>query len=671
MSRPWHVWLTFAICLAVVLASVGWLSIKALEADQAEADAHRQAAQDENVRLALWRMDSQMTPLVAQESARPYFLYNAFYSVATAKNSAIKGGGKTVTPPSSNPSPLMTETSPLVLLHFQFESTGPVTSPQCPTGRFEQLAVPDFLSPEQYADNEKCLAGLKKDLKPEVLLAQLPPPEPAMSLPAIFEQNSLGNNTSNNFTQYLPNSNNSSLTLNQSAPNQPAVNQPAFQQASPNAPSQAEPPNPDRNDAAQQQRQQAQSDNTIQPMYGYQPQSLAQSSQRGQLEFENRRRSFAQSNTVAQSAGINNGGFVSFSGAPGEVQMSMMTPVWMGTDLILARRVCIEDRNLVQGCLLNWPQIKSQLLAAVSDLLPEADLKEDTSADLSGSVWRLASLPVRLIPGPLANFVPTTLSSVKLSLLIAWGTMLAAILAGVFLLHAVMALSERRAAFVSAVTHELRTPLTTFRMYAEMLSQGMVREESDRRSYLETLRVEADRLTHLVTNVLAYARLEKGRPGGRLERITIEKLLDVATARLADRASQAGLSIAIESSDGVARRSVSADPAIVEQILFNLVDNACKYASTAADKTLHLSARANGANITIRLRDHGPGVSTAGQRRLFQPFHKSATEAANSAPGVGLGLALSKRLAREMGGDLRYEANGDGACFALSLPFAC
>ena len=65
---------------------------------------------------------------------------------------------------------------------------------------------------------------------------------------------------------------------------------------------------------------------------------------------------------------------------------------------------------------------------------------------------------------------------------------------------------------------------------------------------------------------------------------------------------------------------------------------------------------------------HGGGVSPAEQRRLFQPFRKSARDASHSAPGVGLGLALSQRLARDMRGDLRYEPTPDGACFALSLP---
>jgi signal transduction histidine kinase len=207
-------------------------------------------------------------------------------------------------------------------------------------------------------------------------------------------------------------------------------------------------------------------------------------------------------------------------------------------------------------------------------------------------------------------------------------------------------------------------------MYAEMLGEGMVREESDRRHYLDTLRVEADRLTHLVANVLAYARLERGRPGGRIETMTVQRLVELASERLAGRAAQAQLRLSVEVPDAVSNLGVRADPAAVEQILFNLVDNACKYAASATDRTLHLSAHADNGRVSIRLRDHGDGIDSQDQRRLFQPFHKSAKDAANSAPGVGLGLALSQRLARDMGGDLRYEGSSGGACFALTLPSA-
>ena len=97
------------------------------------------------------------------------------------------------------------------------------------------------------------------------------------------------------------------------------------------------------------------------------------------------------------------------------------------------------------------------------------------------------------------------MSPIFLSLGIAWACVLLAATAVAGLLAGVMRLSARRASFVSAVTHELRTPLTTFQMYAEMLADGMVPEESKQKEYLATLRAEAGRLIHLVENVLAYA----------------------------------------------------------------------------------------------------------------------------------------------------------------------
>ena len=114
---------------------------------------------------------------------------------------------------------------------------------------------------------------------------------------------------------------------------------------------------------------------------------------------------------------------------------------------------------------------------------------------------------------------------------------------------------------------------------------------------------------------------------------------------------------------------VRADPGAVEQIVFNLVDNACKYAVSAEDKRIHVACTVGEKSVSITVRDHGPGVNKEEGTRLFKPFRKSAQAAADSAPGVGLGLTLSRRLARAMGGDLTVEA-GEGATFALGLPRA-
>jgi signal transduction histidine kinase len=262
---------------------------------------------------------------------------------------------------------------------------------------------------------------------------------------------------------------------------------------------------------------------------------------------------------------------------------------------------------------------------------------------------------------------------VQVSLLVAWACVLLAALAAGVLLRGTLALSERRAAFVSAVTHELRTPLTTFKMYSEMLAEDMVPDAAQRKSYLDTLCSEASRLSHLVENVLAYARLERGSARQRLEHVTLGELIERVKPRLTQRADQAEMKLVTDADAPALQTSVQVDVAAVEQILFNLVDNACKYAAPAAtERVIHLEAlpaEGQGRFAMLRVRDHGQGLSAEAARRLFQPFSKSATEAARTAPGVGLGLALCRRLSRNLGGELRWDASvRDGACFVLTLP---
>src|SRR6185503_9811334 len=139
---------------------------------------------------------------------------------------------------------------------------------------------------------------------------------------------------------------------------------------------------------------------------------------------------------------------------------------------------------------------------------------------------RLATLPVRLLPGAAAAASPPAFSPTRLSLLGLWTCALLAVVAAAVLLRGVMALSERRRVFVSAVTHELRTPLTTFRLYTDMLAQGMVTTEEKRRQYDE--------------------RLDSGRGGGVRESFDLGALVESATERLRERVAGAGLGLAFE-----------------------------------------------------------------------------------------------------------------------------
>jgi signal transduction histidine kinase len=596
MRRTRLLWLAFLICLAVVLTAMGWISAMALRLEEAEAQARRRTQLEERVRSALWRMDTALAPILAGESARPHFAYKSFFSLERAYgkmfNRAYVGGEILV------PSPLLTEESPYVLVHFEFEPDGRLTSPRDPPRTNRDLALSRKLvasdSIERARAGLQAVARLTDRGKLIAVLPQCPPVPEVVVAP--------WGNTDNRFAQQQP---------------------------------------------IPQQRRAAQND---------------------QQAFDYNSRSQVVQNTSALAQ--NNIGSLDPAVASTDLGGALMSPLWIDGHLLLARRVSIRGEECVQGCLLDWETIRGQLLDSVSELLPGAALEPVTDLESADDSRLLAALPVRLVPAALPIEPSGPTSPIRLALIVAWACVLVAAAAVAALLFGVVRLSERRAAFVTAVTHELRTPLTTFHMYTEMLSEGMVRDASQRQTYLDTLRIEASRLSHLVENVLAYARLERGRTNGRIEAVAVERLLAPADGRLADRAQQAGMELLVEADDAVRETAVEANPSAVEQVLFNLVDNACKYASGAADKRIHLVAERNGRAVRLTVRDHGPGVNRPMARRLFRPFSKTAHEAANSAPGVGLGLALSKRLARDMGGKLQVEECRDGACFVLTLPVA-
>ena len=253
------------------------------------------------------------------------------------------------------------------------------------------------------------------------------------------------------------------------------------------------------------------------------------------------------------------------------------------------------------------------------------------------------STPVRL-PASIASR-----AGLARVLVLGWTIVLTAVALAVLAALALLRLDRRRAAFVAAVTHEMRTPLTTFRLYTDLLADGAVTDPADQQTYFRTLRAQSVRLASLVNNVLTFARLER-RQRIALETTPVAALLERCLPHLQDRAALDEMSVAWTPGDA-ADHPVQAAPALVEQILFNLVDNACKYGQNEAHPTLDLTARADATHVHLTLRDHGPGLHES-PRDLFKPFVRTAQRDADASPGVGLGLALSRRMARAMGGEL-------------------
>jgi signal transduction histidine kinase len=583
MSRPWQIWIIAGICLAIGVAAMSWTSLTVLRLDRAETEVRANAEIEENVRLALWRMDAAMAELIGTENARSHSAYNAFYQAERAYTkmyAEIQKGEVLV------PSPLLVGEEEHIRLHFQITPEGKVTSPQVPSGNMRDIAEVKYVSHEKIVESEKVLKQF-----------QSLSPAPAMACAAALQAptNEFIYNTSQ----------------------------------------------------GQQEQQQLLNDG-----------SVLWQAQRNNLELQKRSKS--------ASAGYRQAANKEILVKRSPVNTGIMKPIWIGDELVYARKISLGGKDTIQGFWIDWPGVQKWLLDDVRDLFKEARLEPVKETNPATPLRMLASAPVKLEHGQPAAGIATSNSPIRLTLFIACTGLAIATVAVLALLFGVVTLSERRGAFVSAVTHELRTPLTTFRMYSEMLAAGMVKDESKRKQYLNTLCVEADRLSHLVENVLSYARLERGRARGQIEDVQLSEIVERIEERLSARAQQNGMQVEVAADE---MPMVRTDSSAVEQILFNLVDNACKYATEAEDKTIHVETGRNGNAGILRVRDHGPGVQGSDAARLFQPFTKSAAEAARTAAGVGLGLALSRRLARQLGGDLKLENGGQpGASFALTLP---
>ena len=355
-------------------------------------------------------------------------------------------------------------------------------------------------------------------------------------------------------------------------------------------------------------------------------------------------------------------------------QVSQMRPIWLGEELFLLRQVtwsrstsgeAPSGREVsVQGAWLDVAALRESLLRETEDLLPTAKLARVEGSQAARDPLSLVSFPFQLQRNEAAVTPATT--TLNGPLRVGWAAVLLALLTTSLLVHGVMRLSERRASFVSAVTHELRTPLTTFRLYSDMLESGAVKP-AKRGDYLRVLSREADRLSHLVENVLSFSQVERGSARSVVRETSVTELLEPLRERLAARLASAGMNLEMTT---VGDLKVRVDAAAVEHILFNLIDNAAKYAAASEPPTVEIRVLTQGRYMEITVSDHGPGIPRTERRRIFRAFHKSAREAAESRPGVGLGLALSRRLAKALGGGLECIDSPQGACFVLRLPLA-
>jgi len=222
--------------------------------------------------------------------------------------------------------------------------------------------------------------------------------------------------------------------------------------------------------------------------------------------------------------------------------------------------------------------------------------------------------------------------------------------------------AAQRVSFVNQVSHELKTPLTNIRMYAELLEQDLGDRDEPAERHLGVIVGESQRLSRLIGNVLSFGRKQRGvltlnhKPG--VVDDVLRSVLDHFGPALETREIQ----VSFQPSAGGA---VSLDPDAVEQIVGNLISNVEKYG--AGGKRLELISRQTGDSVEIVVADHGPGLPSRERRRIFEPFYRVSNSLTEGVGGTGIGLAISRELARLHGGDLRLEPTERGARFLVTL----
>jgi signal transduction histidine kinase len=713
----------FACICALVIGGLGWVTQAALRLEQEQVETRAQAEQAEKsrlwqrererqleahrkereqqsaqaqaefaarLRLALWRLDSRIAPVLAREDTRPYSHYSALFAPSIVLDSK---GAAYDEAQLLEPSPLLNAALPeWMLLHFQTTVEAGWGSPQVPPeDQIKQLVYNRIPLANVTRDRRKLLRELTEFTSITALLEQLQ-----------REELKLANLHSAKLVD--------------------GVLQRVVKD--------------DRNDPSKAGKKSGDQSYGGYGTYSNPGNGMKESDVAGRQSYwllEN-------SKIVLQNSAYQGqpplpkppGMSAEHVGCAQEqvvIRLSPMTPLWLpATDktdrLVVVRHVQIlgrvpdevvllcswprsglpfnlatagalqfrkvpYPREVCQGILLDWPRLQALLAAEVADLFPQATFAPVRDEVPAHPERTLTALPVEMDPGPVPPLEAPAAppgepewsgdrqpavdtvegwTPLRIGLALSWAAALVALGAVGMGGRSLIALSERRIRFVSAVTHELRTPLTTLRLYLDMLTGGLITEEEKRNEYLHTLHAETDRLHRLVSNVLDFSRLENQRP--RLEKtpMVVAELLQSVRDAWDVRCQDCGKQLVLDH-DLKPGAHVVTDVHLVQQILGNLIDNACKYSRGAEDARVWLRARQERGTLVLEVEDRGPGVSQGERRAIFRPFCRGSS-ADVTAGGVGLGLALAQRWAHLLGGALTLHGarEGTGARFRLELP---
>jgi two-component system sensor histidine kinase KdpD len=222
------------------------------------------------------------------------------------------------------------------------------------------------------------------------------------------------------------------------------------------------------------------------------------------------------------------------------------------------------------------------------------------------------------------------------------------------------AIEQGRASFLSAMTHNLRTPLATIKTALSGLRSGGDLSGRAATDLLDTAYSESDRLERLVSKVLALSRIRSGALVAHPESVDLAEATQVAVQRL--RLLAADREILLDAPAGLPL--VTADPALLDVVLVNILENALRY---APDGAIEVRGRHVGSQVHIEVVDHGPGVSASDRERMFEEFVRIDPSA--ETPGTGIGLSIAQGFVEAQNGRIEIEdTEGGGTTVVIALP---
>jgi len=225
-------------------------------------------------------------------------------------------------------------------------------------------------------------------------------------------------------------------------------------------------------------------------------------------------------------------------------------------------------------------------------------------------------------------------------------------------------LDKSRNQFVSNASHELKTPLATMKIMLETMIYQPDMPPEVRQEFMGDMNHEIDRLTGIITDLLTLTRMDNQRDAVQRERINLSAMTEETVHLLTPAARKRGQTLSLSAAPDL---WMQGDRTKLNQVLYNLIDNAMKYTQDGGQ--VQVSLEESGENLVWRVKDNGVGIPSKDQEHIFDRFYRVDKARSRETGGTGLGLSIVRQLVQMHGGRVTVESEPQrGSCFTVILP---